>query len=143
LICIFRCKQKCFQILPLVILQLFNSSGLIRMICNTRLGDKSSASASSEDVINVSTSHLLDKVLDLFRLPEGLVPVDIWLVDVVVIVELVVSLDLKEVVIVKALLFSPVLAQNVQLAAVVVDALLTGWCSFQKSDGVVGGGNIL
>jgi len=88
-------------------------------------------------------SDLLDVILDLFGFPEGLVAIHVWLVDVVVVVELAVSFNLKQMVVVQLLLLAAVLAQDVQLAAVVVDTLLARRCSLEKSDGVVGGGNIV
>merc|ERR1719150_2747072 len=85
----------------------------------------------------------LDIVFDLFRIPELLFPVNVWFVDVVVVVVLVVGFDPEQVEVVLALLFAVVLTDDVQLAGIIVDTLLTGWSAFEKPDWVVGGCDII
>jgi len=85
----------------------------------------------------------LDIVFDLFRLPELLFPVNVWFVDVVVVVVLVVGFDPEQVEVVLALLLPVVLPDDVQLASIIVDTLLTGWSAFEKPDWVVGGCDII
>jgi len=90
-----------------------------------------------------SCLHFLDIVFDLLRLPELLFPVDVWFVDVVVVVVLVVGFDPEEVEVVLALLLAVVLADDVQLASIIVDTLLTGWSAFEKPYWVVWGCDII
>jgi len=85
----------------------------------------------------------LDIVFDLFRLPELLFPVNVWFVDVVVVVVLVVGFDPEQVEVVLALLLPVVLPDDVQLASIIVHTLLTGWSAFEKPDWVVGGCDII
>jgi len=87
--------------------------------------------------------HFLDIVFDLFRLPELLFPVNVWFVDVVVVVVLVVGFDPEQVEVVLPLLLPVVLPDDVQLASIIVDTLLTGWSAFEKPDWVVWGCDII
>merc|ERR1719334_1681889 len=80
---------------------------------------------------------------DLFRLPELLFPVNVWFVDVVVVVVLVVGFDPEQVEVVLPLLLTVVLPDDVQLAGIVVDTLLTGWSAFEKPDWVIWGCDII
>merc|ERR1712223_481293 len=105
----------------------------------------------SSDMISMSKREreekgcldFLDIVFDLFRLPELLFPVNVWFVDVVVVVVLVIGFDPEQVEVVLALLLPVVLTDDVQLASIVVDTLLTGWSAFEKPDWVVGGCDII
>jgi len=87
--------------------------------------------------------HASDIILDLFWFPEFLVPVDPWLVDVVVIVELFEGVDVEQMFAVLAVLLASVFAQDVQLAGVMVDAFLSWWCSLEQADGVVWRGDVV
>jgi len=91
----------------------------------------------------VAVLHAANVVLDLFRFPEFLVPVDARLVDVVVVVELVEGVDVEQMFAVLSVLLACVLAQDVQLAGVMVHSLLSGWSSLEQADGVVGRGHVV
>jgi len=81
--------------------------------------------------------HASDVVFDLFWFPEFLLSVDAGLVHIVVVVIFVVGFNGKQMELVLPCLLPILLAQNVELAGVVVHAFLAWWCSFEQTDWVV------